>query len=427
MKPEVEQDFRLRENQRIAIVGGGVAGIVSAHLLSRKHRVEILEANTYLGGHTNTVTLETDDRVAVDTGFIVLNDKNYPLLHRFLSELRVAVRYSDMSFGYHCESSGFIYSGTSLNGLFADRANLIKPKFWHFLLEIRRFCRISKQWLSQSERESETLKSFLSRHRFDSLVVDHFVIPMAAAIWSAGQEQVELAPTEFILRFFENHGLLSLKERPKWQTVVGGSKSYVEAFLANFKGEVRLSTPVRSISRAPSSIRVETDTGLESYDCVVCATHANVAYQLIKDPSPLESELLQPWSYEKNPTVLHTDKNLLPDNRRAWASWNYSRKADNRKHVLVSYHMNRLQGLKTDKDYFVSLNTDGRVRDEHILREIDYQHPRFDVKSAATQRRLHELNSSGRLFFAGSYFGNGFHEDAVRSAVQVGRLFGEEL
>lgn len=430
MKSETS-NYNLKPQARIAVIGGGVAGIVSSYLLQKKYSVSLFEAESRLGGHTNTVEISSgpDAGVAVDTGFIVLNNRNYPLFSKFLAELGVPVRWSDMSFSYECRNTGFAYAGTDLNGLFAERKNILSPRFYRFLSEILRFCREGQRELaSKKQDESLTLGEFLQRGAYSTFMRESYLLPMGAAIWSTPLEEILDFPARSFLSFFANHGLLSFKDRPRWQTVEGGSREYVKAFEKAFRGEIRLASAVknvRSLAEAEGQgVLLElAGGGEERFDACVLATHANQTLNILADADSLEKELLSPWRYEKNHTFLHTDRSFLPLNRRAWASWNYCREAESSR-VTVSYHMNRLQGLKTVEDYCVTLNPEREVPQEKVIASFLYEHPVYDTRSVATQSRLAQLQGRRGRYFCGSYFGYGFHEDAVRSAVLLGEHLG---
>ncbi len=418
--------------ERVAVVGGGVAGIVASHLLQRCADVTLFERNRYLGGHTNTVVLERgpDVGLGVDTGFIVLNNKTYPLFHRFLADLSVPVRWSDMSFSYYSELTHEQYAGTTLNGLFADRRNLVRPRFYRFLAEIARVCRTASRALEQNGFGDRTLGAFLKDGRFSEDVITWYLLPMGAAIWSASREDIEGFPAESFFRFFANHGLLSLLNRPRWQTVVGGSHSYVKRFKERFTGKLELDAGVEGVSRTDGAAIIHRRGGVqERFDRVVIAAHADEALKLLVDPSEEEQRLLGAWRYQRNRTVLHTDTTVLPPLRRAWASWNYTQETglNGDMPVSVSYHMNTLQGLKSPVDYCVTLNRLGPIREEKIIAEFDYMHPTFDRTAMATQSLLPSLNGKRATYFCGSYFGYGFHEDAVRAACGVAEQFGVSL
>jgi len=417
---------------KIAVIGSGVAGIVSAYLLQQKHDVTIFEKNDYCGGHTHTIVIDDspDAGTPVDTGFIVLNDRTYPLLNKFLSQLGVAIRPTDMSFSYLNPTTGLSYASRNLNTIFADRTNIIRPSFWRLLTGILQFNYKTQKNLYLGLLKGITLGQYLQRENFSRSLIREYLIPMAAAIWSTPDIQMMDFPAESFARFFENHGLLSVTDQPQWYYVHGGSRTYVTAFLKNFTGRVSMQHGVAIVRRNPESVVVSTmDGDDETFDRVVIATHADEAYALLADPSEDEIRLLSPWQYTKNYTVLHTDTSLLPRNPRAWASWNYLSDSDNDEnaHVTVTYHMNRLQHLAAKREYCVTLNPVRPIPAEHIIQDTVYTHPMYTFEALATQDKLPALNGRNNTYFCGSYFGYGFHEDAVRSAVDVAGRFGIEL
>jgi predicted NAD/FAD-binding protein len=417
---------------KIAVIGGGVAGITASYLLQRRHAVTLYEKNDYVGGHTHTIVIEDgpDAGTPVDTGFIVLNDRTYPLFNRFLSQLEVPLRKAQMSFSYHCRQTGLQYASSNFNTIFAQRSNLLNPSFWYMLLGITRLNSKTRQKLNRGQLEGLSLGEYLEREGFSQKLIEAYLIPMAAAIWSTPDVKMMDFPAEAFFRFFENHGLLTLTDQPQWYVVEGGSHAYVTAFLDSFTGQALTNHGVTSVRRTDSGPVVRFDDGREErYDRVVIAAHANEAYHMLADPSPDESRLLSPWQYANNHTVLHTDISLLPPNRRAWASWNYVRERDveSESPVTVTYHMNRLQSLKTENNYCVTLNPVKPIPGEYIIREIEYTHPMFTFDALKTQQDLPGLNGQNNTSFCGSYFGYGFHEDAVRSAVRVAEEFGIDL
>ena len=427
-----ERPNQLERGQKIAVIGGGVAGIVSAYLLQQQHEITLFEQNDYLGGHTHTIELSDgpDAGVAVDTGFIVLNDATYPLFQKFLGRVGVHSRVSDMSFGFQCRQTGLVYAGTDLNGLFAQRRNLVSPRFWRFLAEIVRFSRQARQDLAKGGLPPVTLGEYLETRRFSAFMIDNYLAPMAAAIWSTPAQQVMDFPAEPFLQFFRNHGLLSFRNRPSWRTVVGGSHAYVKAFAQGFKGRLHLQAPVRQVARGPNGVTLTLDGGEAlPFDQVVIATHADQALRLLKEPSALEQRLLSAWRYQRNHTVLHTDATLLPGQKQARAAWNFTRDAGeaNDRPVFVTYYMNRLQGFSAQRDYCVTLNRGQPFDPQTVIAEIDYDHPLFSFASMATQVELPQLNGQQNTYYCGSYFGYGFHEDAVKSGVAVANAFGVEL
>jgi predicted NAD/FAD-binding protein len=409
---------------RIGIVGAGVAGITTATLLDRRHRVCLLEKNARLGGHTNTVVVEDgpDAGTAVDTGFIVLNDKTYPGLHYMLRRWGVRVRDSDMSFSFFSEENGSQYAGPHTGGLFARRRNLFHPGFWRFLAEIPRFRLKARRDLESGYASGLTLEEYFRRRGYSTRLREEYVVPMGAAIWSTPPVQMLDYPAEVFLRFFKNHGLLNVGRELQWQTVVGGSHSYIRVFERTFNGEIISAAPVTTVRRSNDRVLVHTSDGnAREFDHVVLATHADEALGLLADPTPEESRLLGAWRYQLNRTVLHTDTSLLPPNRRAWASWNYRRESGpgDEKSVSITYHMNRLQGLKTEAQYCVTLNTSRTIDPASVIARFDYTHPLYDFESIATQSPLEALNGNNRTWYCGSYMGYGFHEDAVQSAMAV--------
>lgn len=421
----------MSERPRLAVIGCGVAGLSAAHLLQRRYDVTVLERNDYPGGHTHTIVIPDgpDAGTPVDTGFIVCNNRTYPLFHRLLDQLGVRLRDSVMSFSYHDEDTGFHYSGGDLNGLFAQRRNLFRATFWRLLLDIRRFCRVGGAALAAESVPAVTIGEYLRQGRYSREFVEWYLVPMVAAIWSAPPSETTGFPAVALLRFFRNHGLLSLHDRPTWQTVVGGSHAYVQAFVKQFRGTLRLSCPVRAVRRTERGVLVAAAGGEAEFEKVIIAAHADEALALLADPSPEERRLLGPWRYQNNRVVLHTDTVVLPPTRRAWASWNYAREpgADPALPVSVSYYMNLLQGLRTQRHYCTSLNRHRPVASANVVRELEYTHPVYTFASMDTQGELASLQGVRHTYFCGSYFGYGFHEDAVRSGAAVGRLLGVDL
>lgn len=419
---------RVTERQKIVVIGGGAAGISAAYLLQQKYEVTLLEAGSYLGGHTNTVVVEegADKGLCVDTGFIVLNDQTYPTLHELFRRWGVAWRFSNMSFGFHCERSGLQYAGTGLNGLFSQRRNLFDPRYLRMLCDVRRFGKVAAAALVTKEFDSKTVGEFLDIHHFGKEFIEDYLLPIGAAIWSAPSNAMRKFPLSAFLGFFKNHGLLSLQNRPRWQTVVGGSHAYVKAFRSHFKGEILICSAVEGVRRTAEKVLVRYQGADREFDLAVIATHADQALTMLQDPTPLERELLSPWSYQKNHTVLHTDASFLPPLKRAWASWNYRREItkDDSQPLSVTYHMNRLQGLASKKEYCVTLNPSRMPQPHTIIKEITYHHPLYSLEAIKTQPRLEELQGKNRTYYCGSYFRFGFHEDAVSSGVAAAKHLG---
>ncbi len=417
---------------KIAVVGSGVAGLTAAYILQRQHEVTFFEKNGYVGGHTHTIVIDNgpDKGTPVDTGFIVLNDRTYPTFKNFLNQLNVPVRNSDMSFSYYDEKTGLQYAGTNINGLFAKRSNIWRPSFYQMLWDITRFNREVLRDLKMDKLNDTTLGMYLADGNYSKEFIQDYVIPIGAAIWSTSLMEMMDFPAATLGRFFHNQGLFHFKNRPQWQTVEGGSHSYVKAFLKIFKGKILLNSPVEQIKRKPDRVMIQTRDNQEHFfDKVILASHADESLGFLADPSEEEQRLLSPWKYQKNNTVLHTDTDVMPPLKRAWASWNYIREKETTKiqPVSVTYHMNRLQGLTTRTDYFVTLNRMRPIPEKYILKEFFYMHPTYTQDAIATQKELPKLNGVNNTYFCGSYFGYGLHEDAVKSGVAVAQCFGLDL
>ena len=413
-------------SSRIAIVGSGISGLVTAHLLHRQHAITLFEADTHIGGHTHThdITLG-GERQAVDTGFIVFNHKTYPHFTRLLATLGVASDETLMSFSVSCARTGLEYNGTSLDTLFAQRRNLVSPGFLGMVRDILRFNREARE--QAARLPGVTVGEWVARLGYGTRFVNHYLVPMGASIWSCPPGEFLQFPVRFVMTFFENHGMLQVNDRPVWRVIRGGSARYVEALTAPFKGQIRLQTPVRGIRREADGVHVRTSSGTEVFDEVVLACHADQALGMLEDPSPLETDLLGAFPYQANATVLHTDARILPRARRAWAAWNYHIPTTPGLPVTLTYNMNILQRLRSAHTFCVSLNSPGALAPEHILREMTYHHPLFAASREAAQARHPELIRANRTSYCGAYWGYGFHEDGVNSALAVGRAFGEAL
>jgi predicted NAD/FAD-binding protein len=412
---------------RIAVVGAGVSGLVAAHLLSREHDVTVFEANGYAGGHTNTVRVDTADETQwVDTGFIVFNDRNYPTFQRLLDQLGVAGQPSDMSFSVFDGRGDFEYASTSPNGLFANRRHLATPAFHRMIADLVRFQREARELLRRhAPGEGPSLGEWLEGRRYSRPFIDKLIVPQAAAVWSADPKQMWTFPARFLAEFFHNHGMLGFKDRPRWHTVAGGSQRYVQAILAQWEARLHLDTPVTEVRRHPDHVLV-TPLGAEPqrYDEVVLATHSDQALQVLADADDREHELLRAIPYQPNEAVLHTDTRMLPRRRRAWASWNYHLLDEPAATSTVTYHMNRLQSLRSDQQFCVTLNMTEAIDPEKVIRTIPYAHPVFTSEGCAAQARVAEISGRNRTHFAGAYWGWGFHEDGAKSGVRVAERFG---
>ena len=402
---------------RIAIVGTGISGLVAAHRLHTEHEIVVYEASERIGGHTNTVPVETADGTHwIDTGFIVFNDRNYPEFEALLSELGVASQPSHMSFSVADGHGRFEYAGTPW-GLFARPAHLLSPSFLGMLREWRRFNREARALIGMNGT-APSLGHWLEQQGFSQHFVDRLIVPQASAVWSADPAQMWSFPASFMAEFFENHGMYSLRNRPCWRTVSGGSRSYVEAITAPWRDRVRTGAPVRRIERLPDGVRIEAD-GCESeeFDQVVIATHSDQALALLADPCEAEREILGGIPYQSNEAVLHTDASLMPRRPAAWSSWNFHLTPEPATGTTVTYWMNHLQRLRTRQHYFVTLNRSEEIDPAKAIRKIAYDHPVYTKEGVAAQARHGEIsNPASRTHYCGAYWGWGFHEDGVVSA-----------
>ena len=409
---------------RIAIVGSGISGLSAAWLLSRQHDVVLFEANDYLGGHTDTHRVEVDGRtLEVDTGFIVHNPGNYPLLTRLFDELGVATQATTMGFSVQDARSGLEYNATSLDGLFCQRRNLASPRFWGMLRDLARFYRAAPALLDD-DRPGPSLGEYLDANRYGAAFRDQHLVPMASALWSSPAARILDFPAQYLVRFMANHHMLQLTGRPEWRVVRGGSRRYVETMLARWDVQVRLSSPVRGIVRDAQGVSLRCDAGSERFDQVVLACHSDQALRLLDDASDGEREILGAIRYQPNDTVLHTDARLLPRHRKAWAAWNAHLPADPALACTVSYCMNLLQGLPGDTPLIVTLNRSRDIDPARILQRRQYAHPVHTHAAVAAQARRHEIQGVQRTWFAGAYWGWGFHEDGIRSGVDVAQGLG---
>ena len=408
---------------RIAVVGSGIAGLASAWLLSRGHEVTLYEANDYLGGHTHTHAIELAGRqYAVDTGFIVHNPVHYPLLTQLFDELGVASQPTTMSFSVHNAASGLEYNAASLDSLFCQRRNLLSPRFLGMVRDLFRFYGEAPALLD-GPRNGPSLGDWLAEHRYGAAFRDEHLVPMASALWSAPPAQILAFPARYLVQFMANHQMLQVAGRPEWRVVRGGSASYVHALRHRWNVHERLNSPVRAIRRDGLGAIVTSDTGSERYDQVVLACHSDQALALLADASEREHAILGAIPYQSNDVVLHTDATLLPRRRKAWAAWNAYLPREAGAPCTVSYCMNLLQGLDAPAPFVVTLNRSEAIAPAKVLRRMHYRHPVYTQASVAAQRRKHEIQGVNRTWFAGAYWGWGFHEDGMRSAVEVAAAF----
>lgn len=410
--------------QRIAVVGSGIAGLGAAWLLARRHRVTLFEADDRLGGHTDTHEVEVGGRrLAVDTGFIVHNPVHYPLLTRLFAELGVASQPTTMSFSVSDARSGLEYNATSLDALFCQRRNLLSPRFWGMLRDLVRFYRRAPELLAE-DGPGPGLGEYLARLGTGAMFRDLHLVPMASALWSSPAEHILEFPARHLVRFMANHHMLQLAGRPPWRVVRGGSARYVEALRARWDVRERLATPVLAVRRDLTGVLLRHARGEERFDQVVLACHADDALRLLADPTPDERDLLGAFAYQSNDTVLHTDARLLPRRRKAWAAWNAHVPARAGETCTVSYCMNLLQSLPGEVPLVVTLNRTDAIDPARILARRHYRHPVFTHAAVAAQARKGLIQGQRHTWFAGAYWGFGFHEDGLRSAVEVAQALG---
>lgn len=423
---------RLVMKKKIAIIGSGISGLTAGFLLHRLHDITLFEAAPALGGHTATVEVTQNGRnYAVDTGFIVFNDRTYPNFLKLLARIGVASQPAEMSFSVK-SPEGLEYNGHNLDTLFAQRSNLLSPRFYRFVAEILRFNRQARAWLAgrsavgQSPAE-QTLGEFLQTGGFSDYFARHYILPMGAAIWSSTLADMRAFPLGFFLRFFQNHGLLDVANRPQWYVIPGGSRQYLGPLTAGWQQQIRLACPVQGIRRLADGVVIQSPEGEETFDEVILACHSDQALRLLQDASVQEQTILGAMPYQANEVWLHTDVNCLPTRRKAWASWNYQLDTDEQARPLVSYNMNILQGLDSPSPFCVSLNPAGKVDESQVLRRFVYDHPVFNLAAIEAQKARAEICGQRHTHFCGAYWYNGFHEDGVRSALDVAQRFGASL
>ncbi|GAA0839313.1 FAD-dependent oxidoreductase [Marinobacter szutsaonensis] len=418
------------ERQRIAVIGAGVSGLTAAWKLAETHDVQLFEAGGYAGGHTNTEQVESDGRTwPVNTGFIVYNDWTYPNFIKLMDRLGVASEISDMSFSVDCSSTGLQYNGTSLNTLFAQRKNLLNLPFLRMIREILRFNRETRKDLSDGNiSDAETLGEYLNRNGYSRYFRNYYIVPMGAAIWSAPEIVLEQFPIRFFLQFFNNHGMLSVDDRPTWRVISGGSAEYVKKMMERIGDRTHLNSPVSAVRRHENGVTVEVNGQSHEFDQVILACHSDQALAMLADPTDQERDVLGAIAYQNNDVVLHTDSRLLPSNRRAWAAWNYFMPQHSTQPVSVTYNMNILQNFHDARETFcVTLNRSQDIHPDKVIKRFEYAHPVFTLEAVAAQQRYHEIGNRNRTHFCGAYWFNGFHEDGVRSAVRVLGDFGMEI
>ncbi len=413
---------------RIAVVGTGVAGLVAAWRLHGAHEVTVFEASDRIGGHVHTHDVKgPDGNHHVDTGFIVFNDRTYPNFRRILAELGVGSRESTMSFSVRSEATGLEYNGTTLNTLFAQRRNLLRPSFYRMIGDILRFGREAPELLGPGVN-GKSLGDYLDENRYSREFVHDYIVPMGAAIWSTDPESMQRFPASYFVRFFQNHGMLTVDDRPTWHVVEGGSRTYVDRMLEEFGHRVHTSTPVKSVRRQEGGVTVVAgDRGPEDFDHVVLACHSDQALRMLEDPSDAEREILGAIPYQPNEALLHTDRSVLPKRSLAHAAWNYWVPEENRERPVVTYDMNRLQSFESKERYLVTLNRSEAVEPADVLQRMIYHHPLYTSAGIKAQKRWEEISGPRNTWYAGAYWGFGFHEDGATSGLRVAEAFGRGL
>jgi len=415
---------------KIAIIGSGISGLTAGYLLNKKHEITIFEKNNYIGGHTHTHDLNINNiNYAVDSGFICYNENTYPNFIKLLKILDVKSQKTTMGFSVKSLKKDLEYSGNSLSALFSQKKNILNLPFLWMLKDIISFNKKAKQDLPNISAE-KTLGKYLEDNNYSKNFINHYIIPMGAAIWSTKASSMLDMSALFFIRFFDNHGLLQIKNRPNWWVIKGGSKEYVKKLINKFEDKINLSSPVSKITRKNKKIEITLNTNDDSvhtFDAVVIASHSDQALNLLSDATYLEQEILGALPYQKNEALLHTDSTILPKNKLAWASWNYNLDQGSESPVALTYNMNILQSINSEETFCVTLNSDGLINPEKVIKKINYDHPLFTVEGVKAQKRKHEISGVNNTYYCGAYWRNGFHEDGVVSALDVCGQFGITL
>lgn len=411
---------------KIASIGSGISGMAAAYYLHADHEVHLFEASERLGGHTNTIDVSINgEHHPVDTGFIVFNNRNYPLFSALMEELGVESQKSLMSFSVKDESSGLEYNGTSLNSLFCQRRNIFNPKFYRMIKDIMRFNQLATEYYLHKgithEKELMSIEEFAHQNKFSQEFIEYYLIPMGAALWSASRGEMRKFPLDFFVRFFHHHGMLSVNERPQWYVIKGGSKAYIPKLTASYAQNIHLNSKVSKVKRLKEGVEITVNGHTTYFDQVIFATHADQTLALLDAPTPLEQEILGAFKYRPNDVLLHTDTSILPKSKLGHASWNYYIPKIHRDRVAVTYHMNILQTIQSSTTFLVSLNMEDFIDPKKVLKRIPYSHPVFDLAASNAQKRWHEISGKDRIHFVGAYWGNGFHEDGTRSAYNASK------
>jgi predicted NAD/FAD-binding protein len=405
---------------KIAVIGSGISGLSSAYYLSKHHKVDLYEQSDHFGGHSYTYDIKEEDKIVpVDLGFIVFNELTYPNLINFFNELNIPFEKSNMSFSVSVKNTNVEYGGSGFNAIFANKLNLLNLKFLKMIREIISFYNHAPSLL-QNNIEDKTLGDYLRRAKLSEYFIEYHIIPMVAAIWSMPFSKAKEMPLKLFLNFFINHGLFRLKNRPQWFTVTNRSRNYVKKILEKISGEIFKNYKINNISRSDDNVRISIGNEHLDYDQVVLACHADQSLNILNDPSSKEKEILNKFTYVSNRAFLHTDENLMPSRKKAWSSWNSITK-DNR--TCITYWLNKLQNLKTNKNYFLTLNPVAEVEENKIIKQEKFTHPYFNNENVNLQKDLHLLQGKKRTWFCGSYFGYGFHEDGLKSSIDLVKKF----
>ena len=414
------------KRQNIAIIGSGISGLTSAYLLSKYHNVHLYEKNDYIGGHTHTHELnENSNKLNVDSGFIVYNENTYPNFIKLLDTLKVERQHTEMGFSVKSDIGDFEYAGNSLRSFFAQKSNILKPKFWKMTFDIIRFNKIANN--DHEKKINLSLKEYLNKYSFSKSFAKNYILPMGAAIWSTSPKLMLDMPAYFFIRFFKNHGLLKIADRPQWWVIKNGSNQYVKEIIKPFINHIHLNSKIDTISRKGAKVYIGIKNKIKEYDSVVISTHSNQALNLLSDPTTDEKNILGNIKYQKNTALIHTDVSILPKRKLAWSSWNYLINQDSNQLVTLTYNMNILQNLKSNKTYCVTINNTKKLNPDKIIKEIIYHHPLFTESSVKAQKQKAIICGCNNTYYTGAYWGYGFHEDGVNSALDVCSKFGIKL
>ena len=415
---------------KIAIIGSGISGLTSAYLLHKKHDITLFESNNYIGGHTNTITVndENNNQLNVDTGFIVYNNDTYPNFVKILNKLKVETQPSTMSFSLSCERSGMEYGTGNLKALFGNKSNIISFQFYKLLFGIFTYFKKAKIFLKHNNDFSYTVLDFIKSAKINNYTYEKFILPMASAIWSTNFDEIEQMPAKYLFEFYKNHDLLSINPSKKWRVIKGGSKQYVSKLIKPFDNRIRINSKVRSIKRAKNTIYLKTDHNeKEEFNAVILACHSDQALKILEDSTNQEKEILANIPYQLNQAILHTDTSVLPKNKKMWSSWNSYIPKEQNSNVSLTYNMNILQSIKSKNTFCVSINMENNINPSKIIKKINYSHPTFNKKSVFAQSQKNKISGIKNTYFAGAYWRYGFHEDGVLSALDVCKNFGVEI